>query len=190
MKVEIRLFHEEDGPGDRVARRPQRPSPLARPDVPTGGAEVEDPRDRFSVGLGRYLRAARLNQGLSHEEACRRTGIDRVTLIALENGLIRPARIQRLWILQLARLLDEPYDDLLLLLGVPLPAVMPDIDPMVIEAVPARRVSTGWAFNAPAVAPPSAPRVATYLATGWNNSVEQVRMARSRRELDRMYMDK
>lgn len=170
--------------GDEVLRRPTRSwpgdAPANHPHSPT--TDPDDLRDPNAVGLGRYLCAGRLAMDLSYDEAARRSGVDRVMIIALERGLFRPARIQPRWLAQLARLYDYELDDLLLLLGAP----QAQPEPPAAERAAVRRAhSSGWGFNARQVT-----TITTYLGTGHRGGPEQVRVARPFRELDRQFMDK
>jgi hypothetical protein len=67
--------------------------------------------------LGRYLRAARANAGLSLEAAALQSKISPATLIALEQGLVLGADIEPKWLVRLARTLGENEQNFNILLG-------------------------------------------------------------------------
>lgn len=70
-----------------------------------------------TMRLGRYLRAARVNAGLSRGELAQRTGLPAGTILALEQGLIIAKEIEPVWLARLSRVLDEDTGTFTLLLG-------------------------------------------------------------------------
>ena len=143
-------------------------------------SRADDFRDPDAVELGRYLRAARLNAGLSHEELSRRAHVDRATLIALEYGLFAPGQIRRAWLSRLAVALGEKPDNLALLLGIPLPH-RPEKDeraPLFLADAP---VSDDWGAVTIQL---------TYHGAGWRGSRDHFRAKRPARDPDRLFFDK
>lgn len=74
---------------------------------------VDDAAARF----GRYLRAARVNAGLSVAELSGQTKLSKAKLIALEQGLILSDNIKTKWLRQLSKALSEDIEDFNLILG-------------------------------------------------------------------------
>lgn len=173
----------EEGPGEGLEDYSRRPPGRVRRLVaaPVPIAEFRDPR---AVGLGRYLRATRLNRELSYDEVSRRAGIDRVTVIALELGLLRPDQIRSAWLTRLAYALGEDGDDLGLLLGIPLPTSSPqqaDIAPyayLAVEGEPASPEEPARSTTRP------------YLGVGLVNSRDRFRSTRPPRDPERLFFDK
>lgn len=159
--------------------------PLSRP--PGGNrwtagnpSRADDFRDPDAVGLGRYLRAARLNAGLSYDELSRRARVDRAALIALEYGLYSPGQIRRTWLARLAGALGEKPDNLALLLGIPLlrHAERDERAPLYLSDAPA-----------PDDPGPVTIRL-TYYGAGWHSSRERYRAERPPRDPERQFFDK
>jgi transcriptional regulator with XRE-family HTH domain len=73
--------------------------------------------DEAAIRFGRYLHAARLNQGLSIEELAAQAKLSEATQIALEQGIILACDIKPKWLKELARTLDEDIEDFNLMLG-------------------------------------------------------------------------
>jgi len=139
-----------------------------------------DFRDRAARGLGRYLRAARLNHGWSYDDLSRRAGVDRATVIALEHGILNPGQIRRSWLAGLARALGEDVDDLGLLLGVALPRVG--------EALEEPHCFLSASFAPSGVAEMEIQL--TYHGAGWRNSRDRFRADRPVRDPERLFFDK
>ena len=150
-------------------------------------------RDPAVVALGRYVRAARLNLGLSYDDLSRRAGLDRVSIMALECGLLALNRPWRATVPRLARALGEDPADLELLLGIPLPPQ------------PGEAAASGLAYAyldvdpgdhaLPRDARPADGRIAdtsscSYLGPGLLISRDRFRAARSPRDPERLYFDK
>lgn len=74
---------------------------------------VDDAAARF----GRYLRAARVNAGLSVAELSSQTKLSKAKLIALEQGVILSDDIKTKWLRQLSKTLSEDIEDFNLILG-------------------------------------------------------------------------
>lgn len=74
---------------------------------------IDDTAGRF----GRYLRAARVNAGLSVAELSGQTKLSKAKLIALEQGLILSDNIKTKWLRQLSKALSEDIEDFNLILG-------------------------------------------------------------------------
>jgi hypothetical protein len=145
---------------------------------------IVDFRDPRAVGLGRYLRATRLNRELSCDEVSRRAGVDRVTVIALELGLLRPEQIRSAWLTRLGYALGEDGDDLGLLLGIPLPTSSPqqaDIAPYAYLAAKGEMASSEEAAH---------PTTRPYLGVGLVNSRDRFRGTRPPRDPERLFFDK
>jgi transcriptional regulator with XRE-family HTH domain len=73
--------------------------------------------DEAAVRFGRYLRAARVNSGLSIAELAARTSLSEASLTALEHGIILACDIRPKWLKELAEALGENVEDFNLLLG-------------------------------------------------------------------------
>jgi transcriptional regulator with XRE-family HTH domain len=73
--------------------------------------------DEAAARFGRYLRAARLNRGLSIAELATQTRLSEAIQIALEQGIILSCDIKPKWLRELARVLEEDIDDFNLMLG-------------------------------------------------------------------------
>lgn len=160
-------------------------TPLSRPPggdrwIADSPSRADDLRDPDAVGLGRYLRAARLNADLSYDELSRRTHVDRATLIALEYGLYPPGQIRRAWLIRLAGALAEKPDNLALLLGTPLPrrAERDERAPLYLSDAPA-----------PDDPGPITIRL-TYYGAGWHSTREHYRAERPPRDPERQFFDK
>jgi hypothetical protein len=70
-----------------------------------------------ALPLGRYLRAARVNAGLSRGELAQQTGLPAGTILALEQGLIIPKEIEPVWLDRLSSVLGEDVGTFDLLLA-------------------------------------------------------------------------
>lgn len=176
MHNHIPLGEEAD---DSIDLRSARPPGGYRWTV--ANPEHEDEfRDLAALGLGRYLRATRLNEGLSYDELSRRARVDRVTLIALELGLLPPEQIRRAWLDRLAGALGEKPDHLALLLGIPLPR----------RAAQGDRTAHFLADIAGSENPDAVTIQLTYHSAGWRGNRERYRAERSPRDPDRLYFDK
>lgn len=79
----------------------------------TGRITVDEAASR----LGRYLRAARVNAGLSPAELAGQAGLSEARLTALEQGLILSCDINPKWLKELARALGENFEDFNLIVG-------------------------------------------------------------------------
>lgn len=172
----VPIAEEADASLDPALSRPPGRDRWAADSPGRGG----DFRDRAARGLGRYLRAARLNHGWSLDDVSRRAGVDRATVIALEHGILTPSQIRRSWLARLARALGEDLDDLGLLLGVPLPRGD--------EALEEPRCFLSASFS-----PSGAAELdiqLTYHGAGWRNSRERFRAARPWRDPERLFFDK
>jgi transcriptional regulator with XRE-family HTH domain len=73
--------------------------------------------DEAAIRFGRYLRAARLNQGLSIGELAAQTRLSEATQLALEQGIILSCDIKPKWLKELARALGEDSENFNLILG-------------------------------------------------------------------------
>jgi transcriptional regulator with XRE-family HTH domain len=74
---------------------------------------VDETAERFA----RYLRAARVNAGLSIEQLAKQSRLSKATLIALEQGLVLACDIKPRWLKDLAEALAENVEDFNLILG-------------------------------------------------------------------------
>ena len=70
-----------------------------------------------ALRLGRFLRAARVNAGLSRGDLAQQTGLPAGTILALEQGLIIPSEIKPVWLARLSCVLGEDAGTFALLLG-------------------------------------------------------------------------
>jgi hypothetical protein len=73
--------------------------------------------DLAAKRLGRYLRAARVNAGLTSTALAYQARLPLAVVLALETGLIPAHEIEAGWLAQLAAALAENVDDLRLVLG-------------------------------------------------------------------------
>ncbi len=141
--------------------------------------------ERAAVGLGRYLRAARLNGGWSYNDLAEQAGLDRVTVIALESGLLQTAAIRPEWLDWLAAALGEDVDDLRLLLGLSINGVEPATRP---TAEPRRlQLPADNAHNEDATEITAHP---SYHGAGWIDCRSRYRSTRAQRDPERLYFDK
>lgn len=74
---------------------------------------VDETAQRFA----RYLRAARVNMGLSIEQLAQKSRLPEATLIALEQGLVLACDIKPRWLRNLGDALAENVEDFNLILG-------------------------------------------------------------------------
>ena len=73
--------------------------------------------DETAERFGRYLRASRVNAGLSLEQLAQKSHLSEATLIALEQGLVLACDIKPRWLNRLAEALAENVEDFNLILG-------------------------------------------------------------------------
>lgn len=73
--------------------------------------------DQATIGFGEYLKAARINSGLSFEDVEIQTGILGSQILALEKGIYANNAIKNEWLDLLATAYDENRETLYLLLG-------------------------------------------------------------------------
>jgi transcriptional regulator with XRE-family HTH domain len=73
--------------------------------------------DDASIRFGRYLRAARVNAGLSPAELAGQVRLSEATLAALEQGFILACDIKPKWLKELAGALGENFEDFNLIVG-------------------------------------------------------------------------
>jgi transcriptional regulator with XRE-family HTH domain len=73
--------------------------------------------DEAATRFGRYIRAARANQGLSVAALASQTRLSEATLTALEQGIILSCDIKTKWLKDLAKALGENEEDFCFLLG-------------------------------------------------------------------------
>lgn len=174
------LDDETGGVCDEVTRRPPARARRLVADPPP----IAEFRDAPAIGLGRYLRAARLNRGWSYDELSRRAELDRVIVIALELGLYATGQIRRPWLARLAGALGEEVDDLALLLGIPLPLNPgPKTHPIPFSYLLAET-------DLPLAGQTSQTEPSPYLGAGLVISRDRYRSARRPRDLDRQFFDK
>jgi hypothetical protein len=90
--------------------------------------------DETAARFGRYLRAARVNAGLTVLDLSTQSRLSTVTIIALEQGLILACDIKSWWLRQLAKTLNEAVEDFDLILGrqTPNKASWRLIDPLIL----------------------------------------------------------
>ena len=73
--------------------------------------------DETATRFGRYVRAARVNRGISVTELASQTSLSEATLVALEQGIILSCDIKTKWLKDLAKVLKENEEDFYFLLG-------------------------------------------------------------------------
>ena len=143
--------------------------------------------DCAALGLGRYLRAARLNAGWSYEALAGEAGLVRVTVIALESGLLPPADIRAEWLDRLAAALNEDAGDLRLLLN--LPVARPERAARAAAAAESRLLRL-TVDDADDDHPAGSEAHPPYHGAGWIDCRARYRSIRPQRDPERLYFDK
>lgn len=81
--------------------------------------QVQD--EKILLGFGRYIKAARVNRGLTYKQMEKKTNIDAAFFSAIENGIYPFAEFSKEWLIRIANILNLDVNDLYLMLRIPSP---------------------------------------------------------------------